>query len=83
MSTLGTTPSSHTDGGVQTYLNEGESSSRFQRLVFMFHLMGHVVFHPFFLIDLPLCHHVEESARGDRDGDGILGFWLWLDGKVI
>lgn len=39
-------------------------------------LIGHVLLHPLFLIDLPLIHHVEEGARRDGDGDGIAGFGL-------
>lgn len=44
------------------YLDERESGSRLQGLVFMFHLIGHILLHPLFLIDLPLVHHVEERA---------------------
>lgn len=39
-------------------------------------LIGHVLLHPLFLIDLPLIHHIEEGARRDGDGDGIAGFGL-------
>lgn len=43
-------------------------------------LIGHVLLHPLFLIDLPLMHHVEEGARRDGDGDGISGFGLQQGG---
>lgn len=42
----------------------------------MLHLKSYVLLHPFFLIKLPLCNHVEEGARGHRDGHSILGFGL-------
>lgn len=48
--------------GAPTYLDEGESGSWLQGLVFMLHLIGHVLLHPLFLVDLPLMHHVEEGA---------------------
>lgn len=62
--------------GTVAYLNEGESSSWLQRIVFMLHLIGHVFLYPFVLIDLPLCHHVKQGARGDGDGDSVTGFGL-------
>lgn len=58
------------------YLDERESGSWLQGLVFMFHLIEHVLLHPLFLKDLPLVHHVEEGARGHGDGDGIAGLGL-------
>lgn len=69
--------------GARAYLDERKSSSWLQRLAFVLHLMSHVLLHPFFLIDLPLCHHVEEGARGDGDGDSKTGFRLLDDGKGI
>lgn len=83
----GTTPcreacSTASPFGSQAYLDEGESSSWLQRLVFILQLIGHILLHTFLLVDLPLCHHVEEGTRGDGDGDGIPGFGLRReDGK--
>lgn len=44
--------------------------------------MSHVLLYSLLLEDLPLCHHVEEGARGDGDGDSILGFGLGVNAKV-
>lgn len=66
-----------------TYLDEGESGSWLQRLVFMLHLISHVLLNSFFLVELPLCYHVEEGAGGHGDGDSIPGFGLReVDGKA-
>lgn len=69
-------PSNKPLSGARAYLDEGESRSWLQRLVLVLHLIRHILLHPFFLVDLPLGHHVEEGARRDGDADSILGFGL-------
>lgn len=58
------------------YLDKRESRPWFERLVFVLHLMGHVLLHSFFFKDLLLFPQIKEGTRGDCDCNSILGFRL-------